>query len=60
VDVLPSANATEPFWNLRELFESGEVDIDELDAVLAAQLGSINWIRGLPRPDQDRAEGRRA
>jgi hypothetical protein len=33
----------EDHWNLRELFEAGEVDIDELDDVLAAQLGSIKW-----------------
>jgi hypothetical protein len=33
----------EDFWNLREIFETGEVDIDELDDVLAAQLGSIKW-----------------
>jgi hypothetical protein len=33
----------EDYWNLRELFETGEIDIDELDDVLAAQLGSIKW-----------------
>jgi hypothetical protein len=33
----------EDYWNLRELFENGEVDIDELDDKLAAQLGSIKW-----------------
>jgi hypothetical protein len=33
----------EDYWNLREIFEAGEVDIDELDDVLAAQLGSIKW-----------------
>jgi hypothetical protein len=33
----------EDYWNLREMFEAGEVDIDELDDVLAAQLGSIKW-----------------
>jgi hypothetical protein len=33
----------EDFWNLREIFEMGEIDIDELDDVLAAQLGSIKW-----------------
>jgi hypothetical protein len=33
----------EDYWNLREIFEVGEVDIDELDDVLAAQLGSIKW-----------------
>jgi hypothetical protein len=26
-----------------ELFENGEIDIDELDDVLAAQLGSLKW-----------------
>ena len=31
----------EDYWNLRELFENGEIDIDELDDVLAAQLGSL-------------------
>src|SRR5215213_5219438 len=33
----------EDYWNLREIFETGEIDIDELDDVLAAQLGSIKW-----------------
>jgi hypothetical protein len=33
----------EDYWNLREIFEAGDVDIDELDDVLAAQLGSIKW-----------------
>jgi hypothetical protein len=33
----------EDYWNLREIFEAGEIDIDELDDVLAAQLGSIKW-----------------
>jgi hypothetical protein len=33
----------EDYWNLRELFENGEIDIDELDDVLAAQLGSLKW-----------------
>ena len=33
----------EDYWNLREIFEGGEVDIDELDDVLAVQLGSIKW-----------------
>jgi hypothetical protein len=33
----------EDYWNLRELFENGEIDIDELDDKLAAQLGSIKW-----------------
>jgi hypothetical protein len=28
---------------LREIFEAGEADIDELDDKLAAQLGSIKW-----------------
>jgi hypothetical protein len=31
------------YWTLREIFENGEIDIDELDDVLAAQLGSIKW-----------------
>ena len=31
----------EDYWNLREIFEIGEIDIDELDDKLAAQLGSI-------------------
>jgi hypothetical protein len=31
------------YWNLREIFENGEIDIDELDDKLAAQLGSIEW-----------------
>jgi hypothetical protein len=33
----------EAYWNFRELFENGEIDIDELDDVLAAQLGSLKW-----------------
>ena len=33
----------EDYWNIRELFENGEIDIDELDDVLAAQLGSLKW-----------------
>jgi hypothetical protein len=33
----------EDYWSLREIFEAGEIDIDELDDVLAAQLGSIKW-----------------
>jgi phage terminase large subunit len=33
----------EDYWNLRELFQNGEIDIDELDDKLAAQLGSIKW-----------------
>jgi hypothetical protein len=33
----------EDYWNLRELLENGEIDIDELDDKLAAQLGSIKW-----------------
>jgi hypothetical protein len=36
----------EDYWNLRELFENGEIDIDELDDVLAAQLGSLKWTLG--------------
>jgi hypothetical protein len=33
----------EDYWNLRELFENSEIDIDELDDELAAQLGSLKW-----------------
>ena len=33
----------EDYWTLQELFENGDVDIDVLDDVLAAQLGSIKW-----------------
>jgi hypothetical protein len=33
----------EDYWTLRELFETGEVDIDPDDDKLAAQLGSIKW-----------------
>jgi phage terminase large subunit len=37
----------EGYWNLREIFENEEIDIDELDDELddklAAQLGSIKW-----------------
>jgi len=31
------------FWTLRELFESGEIDIDPNDDELAAQLSSLKW-----------------
>jgi len=33
----------EDYWTLRELFETGEVDIDPEDDKFAAQLGSIKW-----------------
>lgn len=33
----------EQFWELREMFIDGAVDIDEEDDVLAAQLGTIKW-----------------
>jgi len=33
----------ESFWNLREMFESGDIDIDPDDDQLAAQLGAIQW-----------------
>jgi hypothetical protein len=33
----------EDYWTLREIFESGEVDIDPEDDKFAAQLGSIKW-----------------
>ena len=31
------------YWNLRESFEAGEVDIDEDDDQLVSQLGAIRW-----------------
>ncbi len=34
---------SELYWMLRQEFEAGEIDIDELDDVLAAQLGNIKW-----------------
>jgi hypothetical protein len=34
---------SEWFWNLRERFEAGEIDIDPTDDKLAAQLGAIKW-----------------
>jgi hypothetical protein len=37
---------SEDYWNLGELFENAEVDIDPLDDKLAAQLGSIKWTWG--------------
>lgn len=33
----------EQYWKVRELFSDGNVDIDEDDDQLAAQLGSIKW-----------------
>jgi hypothetical protein len=45
----------EDYWNLREIFETGEVDIDEL----AAQLGSIKWTVD-SRGRIKRVEGRHA
>ena len=33
----------EDFWNLRQVFENGEIDIDPDDDKFAAQLGSIKW-----------------
>jgi hypothetical protein len=33
----------ECYWQLREMFENDEIDIDPFDDVLAAQLGSIKW-----------------
>jgi hypothetical protein len=45
----------EDYWNLRELFENGEIDLDELDDVLAAQLGSLS--PRLSSTHQDREQG---
>jgi hypothetical protein len=33
----------EDFWNLRQVFENGEIDIDPDYDKFAAQLGSIKW-----------------
>lgn len=33
----------EAYWNMRELFEHGLVDIDPNDELLLAQLGSLKW-----------------
>lgn len=33
----------EDYWNLREVFENDEIDIDPNDDKFAAQLGSIKW-----------------
>ena len=33
----------ESFWNLRDIFEEGSIDIDPDDDELAAQLCSIKW-----------------
>lgn len=35
----------EVFWALREAMMRGEVDLDPLDEELAAQLGSLRWLR---------------
>lgn len=35
----------ETFWALREAMMRGEVDLDPLDEELAAQLGSLRWLR---------------
>lgn len=38
------ANArSEAWWTLREMFEDGDIDIDEKDDELAAQLGSVKY-----------------
>jgi hypothetical protein len=34
---------SEWYWNLRERFEQGEIDIDPNDDQLAKQLGAIKW-----------------
>jgi hypothetical protein len=34
---------SEWYWNLRNRFENGEIDIDPNDEVLAKQLGDIKW-----------------
>src|SRR5215212_170332 len=31
------------YWNLRKRFEAGDIDIDQHDDKLAAQLGAIKW-----------------
>jgi hypothetical protein len=33
----------EAHWSLRELFESGQIDIDQFDDKLASQLGAMKW-----------------
>jgi hypothetical protein len=50
----------EDYWNLRESFEVGEVDIDELDDVLRCTAGFDQVDRGLSGAYQDRVEGRHA
>ena len=44
IDPVRFLNArAEWYWGLRELFESGEIDIDPLDDDMAAQLGTIRY-----------------
>jgi hypothetical protein len=50
----------EDYWNLRESFEVGEVDIDELDDLLRCTAGFDQVDRGLSGAYQDRVEGRHA
>lgn len=33
----------EAYWGVRELFESGQIDIDTFDDKLASQLSAIKW-----------------
>lgn len=33
----------EAYWNMRELFEGGKVDLDPNDETLLAQLGALKW-----------------
>ena len=54
------ANArAEDYWNVRGIFETGEIDIDELGDVLAAQLGRARG-RLILVAHQDRVKGRHA
>lgn len=53
VDMVAGASAQEPkrfanaraewYWQLRELFEAGQIDLDPQDDELAAQLANIRW-----------------
>ncbi len=52
----------ETYWMLRELFDSGAIDLDPGDVVLAAQLAEVRWhvnSRGLIQIEEKAAQARR-
>ncbi len=52
----------ETYWMLRERFDSGAIDLDPADVVLAAQLAEVRWhvnSRGLVQIEDKAAQARR-